>query len=451
MTSAVPFAARIGSTSTIVQPDRSFRPASLRASSVSTAWAGRRVALQGAPASMARWLLLLDGIADALMLVPRDACRAVCGRFVELGGADCVLRDADPSGSPWSDLNLPCVVDSDLAKSLPEPPPGKSHSVSGGTSWVLATSGTTKLPKLVSHTLDSLAVSARRDDRFVDYRWGLLYDPARMAGLQVFLQALIGDSMLLAPAPGASLLDQAAWLEGAGCSAISATPTQWRRLLMTESGRRLPLRQATLGGEIADATTLAAISRAFPQSRITHVYASTEAGVGFAVHDGRPGFPAAWLGTTHAGVHMRIGDNGCLWIGREHMPQQYVGDAHALVCEGWIDTGDLVQVENHRAQFLGRANGTINVGGNKVVPEEVERVIGALDGVAGVLVRGKQSSVMGMLVEAVIQVAPGVTLETNAIKSHCKQYLANYKVPAFVHLVDELPVSGAGKLMRTVS
>ncbi len=64
--------------------------------------------------------------------------------------------------------------------------------------------GTTSTPKLVAHTLQSLTRPTKRDlSRGAELRWGLLYDLTRFAGLQVYLQALAGGSLLLLPTAGA--------------------------------------------------------------------------------------------------------------------------------------------------------------------------------------------------------------------------------------------------------
>ena len=105
-----------------------------------------------------------------------------------------------------------------------------------------------------------------------------------MAGLQVLLQALLGGSSLALPAAGTGLAERLALFARCGVNAISATPTLWRKMLMLPAAQRaLALRTITLGGETADQQVLDALARAYPGARVRHLYASTEAGVGFAV------------------------------------------------------------------------------------------------------------------------------------------------------------------------
>ena len=283
------------------------------------------------------------------------------------------------------------------------------------------------------------------------HRWGLLYDLARFAGLQVFLQAFLSGSPLLLADTDGGLEVQVAALAAAGCTALSATPTLWRKILISGADRMLPLRQVTLGGEIADAAVLAALTRAYPEARITHIYASTEAGVGFSVHDRREGFPANYESHPPKGIEIKVDDAGLLWLRPARAEQRFIDGGVLLDDAGWINTGDLVRREGDRYLFLGRANGAINVGGNKVFPEEVERVVRETPGVALALVRARRSSITGALVEAII-VPDGTVTDTKTlardVQRHCRERLPAYKTPAIVTVSDALETASTGKIAR---
>jgi acyl-CoA synthetase (AMP-forming)/AMP-acid ligase II len=232
---------------------------------------------------------------------------------------------------------------------------------------------------------------------------------------------------------------------------LSATPTLWRKILMSPAGRRLPLRQITLGGEIADDLVLGALARAFPRARITHIYASTEAGVGFSVKDGRAGFPAAYLAEPPGGVELKVDGEGRLWLRPAVRGQFFVGTAALESTDGWIDSGDLVERRGDRYHFLGRANGAINVGGDKVFPEEVERVILELPDIALARVSGRRNPIVGALVEAVVmpRAADANAAEiSRRVREHCASRLPRFKVPAVIQVVSALATEGTGKLAR---
>ena len=119
-----------------------------------------------------------------------------------------------------------------------------------------------------------------------------------------------------------------------------------------------------------------------------------------------------------------------------------------------MDSGDVVKIDGDRIIFLGRANGSINVGGNKVMPEEVETIIKELPEVVFVQVRARRSAVLGNLVEAAIIAAPDTVFD-NALKKkitdHCRARLDAFKVPAFVVAADEFALSASGKLLRATT
>lgn len=396
--------------------------------------------------SLARLLLSLDGYVRALLLVPPDSPAEPRTAWLRSAGVQVGLTDgALSAGAPVSWVSAASVLEAPASRCIPAAVPSRETRV------ILLTSGTTGTPKLVSHSWVTLVRTVRPPAEGSPRCWGLLYELTRFAGLQVWLQALASRATLIFTDHLPDLEARLSLLATAGCEALSATPTQWRKILMSSSGRRLRLRQVTLGGEIADDLVLGALARAYPQARITHIYASTEAGVGFSVKDGRAGFPAAYLTTPPAGVELKVDAAGRLWLRPAVRGQFLVGGGRLEDAAGWIDSGDLVERRGDRFYFLGRASGAINVGGDKVFPEEVERVILELPEIALVRVTGRRNPIVGALVEAVVAPRePGsdpVAL-ARRVREHCAARLPRFKVPAVVQVVEALEVEGTGKLTR---
>lgn len=397
--------------------------------------------------SFAQALPALDGFAARVLLLPAETTPERAADLLPRAGATAVVTDHDGA--------LPAGV---ARLAWPPRGAGAAGAPTLDTTWVLATSGTTGEPKLVPHRPAALAATVRPASEVGrELVWALLYDPARMAGLQVLLQALLGGSSLALPAPGTALGERLAFFAGCGVNAMSATPTLWRKLLMLPAAQRaLPLRLATLGGETADQQVLDAVRHAWPQARVRHVYASTEAGVGFAVGDGREGFPLAWLHAPPAGVALRIeplvNGEGQLWLRSPRTADGYVGGAALRDADGWVASGDAVRIAGDRVLFLGRLGGSINVGGDKVWPERVERVLLEHPGVAAVAVRARPSAMTGALVEAavVVRQSADTTLLRGALLAHCRERLERAAVPAFIRFVDELATTAAGKQDRRI-
>nr|WP_246337820.1 fatty acid--CoA ligase family protein [Azospirillum oleiclasticum] len=324
---------------------------------------------------------------------------------------------------------------------LRRPDPDAAEAAAGtGFAVLLQTSGTTGAPKLVRHDIARLRVRLRGTGD-ATARWLLTYEPASFAGLQVILTALAAGATLIArPGEGVAGLVAAALEHGA--THISGTPSFWRGFLMASGDRDPPLRSITLGGEAADQPLLDRLAERFPDARLRHIYASTEAGVLFAVADGRAGFPAHWLETGVDGVDLRL-------VGGElevRSPRAAPGR------EGWQPTGDLIELAGDRALFAGRADGRVKVGGAMVSPEAVERHLLAVPGVADAEVRAVPNPLTGHILTATVVPAPGT--DPDALRAALRDAAAGLEPaarPRVVALADSIPLGPAGKKRREVT
>ncbi len=116
---------------------------------------------------------------------------------------------------------------------------------------------------------------------------------------------------------------------------------------------------------------------------------------------------------------------------------------------GWLHTGDIGYFDEEGYLFLlDRAKDMVISGGNNVYPREVEEVIILHPAVANCVVFGIPDDYWGEAVHAVVVPKPGVTLSAEDVIAFCGEYMAGYKKPKAVDFVDELPVSGYGKILR---
>jgi acyl-coenzyme A synthetase/AMP-(fatty) acid ligase len=313
----------------------------------------------------------------------------------------------------------------------------------------LMTSGTSGVPKIAAHTLASLASRARATTDHPANRmakWLLTYQPTGFAGLQVILTATLTNGMVVAPAerhPRGFYDAALRW----GVTQISGTPTFWRSFLMAGNTASLSLRQITMGGEAADQATLDRVKAAFPNARITHTYASTEAGVVFAVHDALEGFPAAYLDQTAHGIELRIRD-GYLEVRTPNRMQGYVSEnAQPVLDDGWLSTTDRCEIVGDRVYILGRADKTINVGGYKVYPLAIEKLILSQPSVAEARVYGVSNPISGALVAADVVLSPGEdpAAARARILAACREQLASFQVPRVLKIVTAIETGASGK------
>jgi acyl-coenzyme A synthetase/AMP-(fatty) acid ligase len=110
-------------------------------------------------------------------------------------------------------------------------------------------------------------------------------------------------------------------------------------------------------------------------------------------------------------------------------------------------------LRNGRYYFTGRRDGTINVGGYKVHPEEVEAVINRHPVGAMSLVKAKKNPITGALVVADVvlnaeRAATSSSESQSDILQFCRTQLAHHKVPAAINIVATLPIGESGKLVR---
>jgi len=313
----------------------------------------------------------------------------------------------------------------------------------------LMTSGTTGRPKLVRHHLASLLGRIPRTTGSAIHqgqRWLLTYQPTTFAGLQVILTALCTGAAVLQTF-NRTPAEFFAAAERFSATHISGTPTFWRSFLLAAPPGSLALQQITLGGETVDQPTLDRLAQRFPNARLTHIYASTEAGALFAVHDGRSGFPRAWLESRAGGVGLRI-RGGVLQVESPRRMLDYVGTSSSHITDdGWLTTGDLVNINGDRVYFQGRTDDMLNVGGAKVSPQEVEEFLLSCPGVTEVRVRSVRNPMSGHLLAADVVLAHGYAPDVHRVELMrlCQSMLPSHKAPRLIRVVPEIPVSASGK------
>jgi acyl-CoA synthetase (AMP-forming)/AMP-acid ligase II len=157
-------------------------------------------------------------------------------------------------------------------------------------------------------------------------------------------------------------------------------------------------------------------------------------------------------GRPTAGFELRIADNGEVLLRGPNVMLGYLDDpaatAEAIDADGWLHTGDVGAVdEGGYLTITDRLKDMYISGGFNVYPAEVEQVIARLAGVVESAVVGVADDRLGEVGKAyVVRRDPGVSTEDVLV--HCKELLANYKVPRVVEFLDELPRNASGKVLK---
>jgi acyl-coenzyme A synthetase/AMP-(fatty) acid ligase len=397
-------------------------------------------------------LIELDGLARRMIVCPPGIGDDHLRTIIDTAGVDAVISD---SGIPTP--GTAAVAQHVAYRAGVQTCAGTSVS-ERQTEWILLSSGTSGKPKMVRHDLPSLTAAIQsRATKLNEIIWGTFYDIRRYGGLQIFLRAVLGTGSLILSSVDEIPADYLARLAARGATHVSGTPSHWRSALWSPAITKISPRYVRLSGEIATQGVLDNLRAAFPNAGLSHAFASTEAGVGFTVTDGLEGFPADVVGQRDD-VTIKI-ENGSLRIRSPGNAFDYI-DADETVIrdgDGFVDTGDIVELRGQRFYFLGRTNGVINVGGLKVHPEEVEGVINRHPKVEASLVRPKKNPILGSVVVADVTLKPGIDRDADSerirqlkqeIMQFCSTSLAQHKVPMMINLVSELSPASTGKMVR---
>lgn len=146
------------------------------------------------------------------------------------------------------------------------------------------------------------------------------------------------------------------------------------------------------------------------------------------------------------------GESGEVAVKGVSVAAGYVGETEKSprYWNGFLRTGDLGRLDDHgRLYVLGRIVPWINIGGLKVDPSEVQRVINAIDGVRECMVEAETNPRGLDVVAATIALEPGVTLSRADIVGHCRANMAEYKIPRVIRFVSELTTDLSGKRPKT--
>jgi o-succinylbenzoate---CoA ligase len=317
---------------------------------------------------------------------------------------------------------------------------GQEKGVAEGTAVVVATSGSTGVPKGVELSAGALLHSARASLARVGARpgerWLCCLPATYIAGLQVLVRSLVsGTDPVLAERADAQTVATC------GCAHVSLVPTQLGRLLdidiPTTGDISSPLagfRSVLLGGAAAPAGLLDAARTA--RVPVVTTYGMTET-CGGCVYDG----------IALDGVGIKIDDeDGRIWLAGPVLFSGYRGGPRVRG-DQWLRTGDLGRMDSAgRLVVRGRADDVINTGGALVVPGEVAAALQTCPGVRDVAVLGLPDPEWGERVVAVVVPADQADPPTlELLRLYVKERLPRYAAPSRVVMVDAVPMLPSGK------
>ncbi|MDA8231325.1 MAG: fatty acid--CoA ligase family protein [Magnetospirillum sp.] len=209
------------------------------------------------------------------------------------------------------------------------------------------------------------------------------------------------------------------------------------------------LRLITYGTEPMPVQTLRKLNAILPEVRLKQTYGLSEVGI---LPTKSRSNDSLWVKFGTAGFQHKIVD-GILWVRSDMAMLGYLNAKAPFDEEGYFDTQDVVEVDGEYVHILGRKSEIINVGGEKVYPNEVESVLLEIENVVEATVSGQPSPVTGNVVKALVRLAVSEPqpLVYARIREYCRGRLEPFKVPVVVDITDRPQHSGRLKKIRVAS
>lgn len=313
---------------------------------------------------------------------------------------------------------------------------------------VLFSSGSTGQCKAAVHDLIPIMDKFRLRREGMRTITFLLYD--HIGGINTMLYTLSNGGCIVA-VNNRSPDDILRMIEKCRVELLPTSPTFINLLLLSEAykqHRMDSLKVVTYGTEPMPESTLKRFHRLFPWIRLQQTYGLSEVGI---LRSKSRSSDSVWVKVGGEGYETRIRD-GILHIKAKSAMLGYLNAASPFTEDGWLDTGDYVEVDNEYVKIVGRRSDMINVGGEKVYPTEVEDAIQEMENVAEVTVYGEPNAIVGSIVCAKITLARNEDPESfkRRLRMHCARKVEKYKLPVKVKLIFEKQHTNRFKKIRPI-
>ena len=334
-------------------------------------------------------------------------------------------------------------------------------------------SGTTGLPKAAVHTHENVLWNSFGQIVDIglgpDVRYLVVPSLSWAAGFHNLVLGLVftGGSSVLMPTGGLTVERIVDALEREQATHVMLVPSLLRQIGADEEAlkrlRDTQLRWIVTGAEPVPAPLIELLMEALPETQVCQGYGMSEFPTIATLlrpeealeHAGSAGRPLS-----HTDVAVQLDDGTIADAGRGELLMRspatmvrYHGmpeETEAALADGWLHTGDLVEVDEQRyVTIVGRTKDMIISGGLNVYPKEIEDVLATQPGVAEVAVVGVPDEHYGEAPVAVLVPLEGEDIDHAAIESACATHLASYKRPRAVLQYDgPLPRNPTGKLLK---
>lgn len=383
--------------------------------------AGQVIALRGdyTPRACALLLALID---RGVIVVPlTDAAEVHREEFFDIAEVEAVISFDDTDS--WNLQRRGITAANPLILKLRE---------AGEPGLVLFSSGSTGKSKAALHNFSQLLEKFKIQRHKMTTLTFLLLD--HIGGINTLLYTLSnGGTVVSVASRDPEIVCQA--IERYRVALLPTSPTFLNLLLISEAYKRYDLSSLTLvtyGTEVMPETTLQRIHELFPGIRLQQTYGMSELGI---LRSKSKDSGSLWVKVGGEGYETKVVD-GILWVRAQSAMLGYLNAPSPFDEEGWMNTGDMVEIDGDYIRILGRKSEIINVGGQKVYPAEVESVLLQMDNVKDAVVMGEKHPITGNIVTARINLFEPEELSAfkKRMRTFCRDKLASYKVPVKVEI-----------------
>ena len=311
---------------------------------------------------------------------------------------------------------------------------------------ILFSSGSTGKPKAMIHNLDTLIDSFKdKKEKSMNMLVFLMFD--HIGGLNTVFNALcMGACLIIPKIKDAKTICEL--IEKYKIMVLPSSPTFLNLILISEEYKNYDLsslRMITYGTETMPQSLLLKLKEVFPKVKFLQTFGTSETGISTTSSKSSN---SLFMKLEDINGEYKIVENE-LWLRSKTQVLGYLNASmDSFTSDGWFKTGDLVEVDGEYIKIIGRAKEVINVGGQKVLPAEVESMILSIEEISDCMVYAEQNAITGQTVVCDVVLNKKIENIKKRVRVFCKDRLDTYKIPTKVNVVDKTNFSDRFKKIR---
>lgn len=311
---------------------------------------------------------------------------------------------------------------------------------------ILFSSGSTGKPKAMVHNLDTLIDSFKdKKEKSMNMLVFLMFD--HIGGLNTVFNALcMGACLIIPKIKDAKTICEL--IEKYKIMVLPSSPTFLNLILISQEYKNYDLsslRMITYGTETMPQSLLLKLKEVFPKVKFLQTFGTSETGISTTSSKSSN---SLFMKLEDINGEYKIVENE-LWLRSKTQVLGYLNASmDSFTSDGWFKTGDLVEVDGEYIKIIGRTKEVINVGGQKVLPAEVESIILEMEEISDCMVYAEQNAITGQTVVCDVVLNKNIENIKKRVRVFCKDRLDTYKIPTKVNVVDKTNFSDRFKKIR---